>query len=218
MTMTLALFGVPALALAVAGATSTQRAVDQQQPPATAMTDCQMRAQGVLPVATELAARLEATRQTNGGPGMRAALDDMQNALGRLREALESCARSDPGAPTTEHSQERPDRAVGTSGLAVDHTGHNMAASAKSSDFTIRVTDSGFEPASISLTRGQAVRLTFLRTSEKTCATEVVFPDFGIRKALPLNEAVTVEITPARAGEFTFVCGMNMFKGKVVVE
>jgi plastocyanin domain-containing protein len=41
-----------------------------------------------------------------------------------------------------------------------------------------------------------------------------VFPDLKLRRVLPLNEPVDVELTPA-AGELAFVCGMNMFKGTI---
>ena len=56
-----------------------------------------------------------------------------------------------------------------------------------------------------------------MRTSETTCATEVVFASLNIRKALPLNEPVAIDFTPQKAGEIAFVCGMNMLKGRVVV-
>ena len=60
--------------------------------------------------------------------------------------------------------------------------------------------------------------ITFLRTTDKTCATEVVFPTLDIKRALPLNEAITIEFSPKQPGEIAFVCGMNMLKGTVVVE
>jgi plastocyanin domain-containing protein len=44
----------------------------------------------------------------------------------------------------------------------------------------------------------------------------VVFPSLNIKRALPLNEPVVIEFTPAKTGEFA--CGMNMLKGVVVVE
>jgi plastocyanin domain-containing protein len=44
-----------------------------------------------------------------------------------------------------------------------------------------------------------------------------MLPDYGIKRGLPLNEPVTVEFTPAKAGEFTFSCGMGMVKGTLVV-
>jgi plastocyanin domain-containing protein len=38
-----------------------------------------------------------------------------------------------------------------------------------------------------------------------------------LKKALPLNEVVVVELTPDR-DDITFQCGMNMLKGKLVVK
>jgi plastocyanin domain-containing protein len=40
----------------------------------------------------------------------------------------------------------------------------------------------------------------------------------NIKKALPLNEPVTIEFTPQNAGELAFACGVNMLKGRVVVQ
>jgi plastocyanin domain-containing protein len=60
--------------------------------------------------------------------------------------------------------------------------------------------------------------MTFLRTTDKTCATEVVLPSLNIRRALPLNEPVVIEFTPKSSGEIGFVCGMNMLRGTVVVQ
>jgi Cu+-exporting ATPase len=61
-------------------------------------------------------------------------------------------------------------------------------------------------------------KLTFIRTSDETCATEVAFPSLKIKRALPLNKPVVIEFTPAEAGEIAFTCGMSMLKGTVVVE
>lgn len=80
----------------------------------------------------------------------------------------------------------------------------------------ILVTDKGFEPDRVSLRAGSPARLTFVRTSDKTCATEVVFPSLNIRRALPLNEPVAIELGPAQSGDVAFTCGMNMLKGVVV--
>lgn len=84
---------------------------------------------------------------------------------------------------------------------------------------TVRVTvgDQGFEPARLTVQAGGLIRMIFLRTSTKTCATEVVFPSLKITRALPLNEAIVVEFTPSK-GEVAFMCGMNMVRGSVVVE
>ena len=81
----------------------------------------------------------------------------------------------------------------------------------------VLVSEKGFEPAKLTVRAGQPVRITFIRTTDKTCATEIVFPSLDIRRALPLNQPVAIEFTP-RAREVAFVCGMNMLHGTVVVE
>ena len=75
---------------------------------------------------------------------------------------------------------------------------------------------SGLRTVAVTLRAGVAARLTFVRTSDKTCGTEMVFPSLNIKRALPLNEPVVIEFTP-KTGELAFPCGMNMLKGVVVV-
>ncbi len=89
--------------------------------------------------------------------------------------------------------------------------------SARSQSAKVVIGNYGYDPASIRLKRGVPAKVTFLRVSESTCATEVVFADYGIRRGLPLNQAVTVSFTPRKAGEFAFTCGMNMHRGKLIV-
>ena len=82
--------------------------------------------------------------------------------------------------------------------------------------FTVKITGQGFEPVSLNLRRGVPARITFLRTTEQTCAREIVSRDFGIKRDLPLNQPVVVSLTPKK-GEFSFTCGMNMMRGKLIV-
>ena len=75
----------------------------------------------------------------------------------------------------------------------------------------------GYSPEVISIPKGRLTKINFLRTDPTDCLEEVVLGDFKIRRKLPLNQKVTVEITPTKTGEFKFTCGMNMFHGKIVV-
>ena len=79
----------------------------------------------------------------------------------------------------------------------------------------VTITPQGFVPDLLSLVAGKPAQITFTRTTEQTCAKEVVFPPYRITKELPLNQPVTVSLTPKK-GEVSFACGMNMVKGKVV--
>lgn len=82
---------------------------------------------------------------------------------------------------------------------------------------TINVTNKGYEPASFTLQKDIPAKVTFVRKSKTTCGTEIAIPEYDIKRELPLDEPVMVEFTPTKAGEFTFACGMNMLKGKIVV-
>lgn len=88
----------------------------------------------------------------------------------------------------------------------------------------ISVTDSvditvegGYTPNTIQITKGKTTKINFLRKDPSSCLEEVVLGDFKIRKFLPLNQKVTVEIKPEKPGEYDYACGMNMFHGKIMV-
>jgi plastocyanin domain-containing protein len=81
----------------------------------------------------------------------------------------------------------------------------------------IEITTHGYRPANVRLRRGVLARVTFVRTTDATCAKEIVLPDFNIRRELPLNQPVVISFTPKRSGAFIFICGMNMMSGKLIV-
>ncbi len=88
----------------------------------------------------------------------------------------------------------------------------------------VSVTDSvditvegGYTPNIISVPQGKTTQISFTRRDSSSCLEEVVLPDFKIKKYLPLNQKVTVEISPQEKGEYIYSCGMNMFHGKIVV-
>jgi membrane fusion protein, heavy metal efflux system len=81
----------------------------------------------------------------------------------------------------------------------------------------VTVTDAAFEPSRLRLHAGVPARVTFVRMSGKTCATEVTFPALHLKRSLPLNQPVVVEFTPSK-GALAFACGVGMLKGSVVAE
>ena len=87
---------------------------------------------------------------------------------------------------------------------------------AQSQRVSIAVTSGGYNPSVVQARAGEPLTLVFKRTSEEGCGDKVVFPDLDIRRALPLNEAVEIGITPEENETITFTCGMGMYKGSVV--
>ncbi len=83
---------------------------------------------------------------------------------------------------------------------------------------TVDITvEGGYNPEVISIPFGKTTKLNFIRKDTNSCLEEVVLGDFKVKKFLPLNQKVTIELTPEKKGEFGYSCGMNMFHGKIVV-
>lgn len=80
------------------------------------------------------------------------------------------------------------------------------------------IVDGGYTPNTIAIPEGQTTRISFTRKDPSSCLEEVVLGDFRIKKYLPLNKKVTIQVTPKAKGEFGFACGMNMFHGKIIVQ
>lgn len=82
---------------------------------------------------------------------------------------------------------------------------------------TVALTENGYEPTNLKLLRAIPAQITFIRKVSATCATQVVIPDYDIKRDLPLNVPVLAEFTPKKSGTFTFMCGMGMLKGSLIV-
>lgn len=76
----------------------------------------------------------------------------------------------------------------------------------------------GYTPDVVRVKQGRPVRLDFYRDETNSCSEQVIIGDFGIARDLPAFRTTQVEFTPDKAGEFTWTCGMNMLRGKLVVE
>lgn len=96
------------------------------------------------------------------------------------------------------------------------HQGMAMG-SAPAEGARVTVTERGFEPARVTTSADRPVRVTFVRTTDNTCAKELLIPSLKVKRALPLNEPVVVEL-PGNRGEVSFTCGMDMLRGTVVIQ
>jgi plastocyanin domain-containing protein len=83
---------------------------------------------------------------------------------------------------------------------------------------TVKVSSAGYTPEEIRLRKGQKTRLVFVRTDTQNCGDEIFIPKYEVRLKLPLNQKVSVTLTPEETGSFKFTCGMQMMRGKIIVE
>lgn len=80
------------------------------------------------------------------------------------------------------------------------------------------VVDGGYTPDRIEVTAGEPVKLNFYRQDPSGCLEQVLLPDFNKALELALNQTTSVEIVPEKPGEYTFTCGMNMYRGVIKAE
>lgn len=96
---------------------------------------------------------------------------------------------------------DRPKGEVDTSASSSDGRSSEAAQTAK-----MVVSEQGYEPAKLTLRASTPARITFVRTTDKACETEVVFPSLNIKRGLPLNEPVVIVFTPVKSEDTAFAC------------
>ena len=97
--------------------------------------------------------------------------------------------------------------------------GKNAPEATKNPLQEIKVTvKSEYSPDRIVVKKGRPVRLLFYREDDSECTAQVVIPDLNVKQDLALKKDTAVDFVPEKEGEFTFACGMDMMKGKLVVE
>jgi hypothetical protein len=79
------------------------------------------------------------------------------------------------------------------------------------------VVDNRYTPDVIEAFEGERLRLRFVRRDYSPCSREVVFSTFGIRRMLPTNQPVVIDLPALTVGEHPFQCWMNMLRGRIVV-
>lgn len=96
--------------------------------------------------------------------------------------------------------------------------GPTPAASDPGEDaIAIQVSSAGFSPSRLVLPANKATRVAFTRVDAQNCAHEIVLPELGIKRELPLGVTVFIDIPATPARELHFACGMGMYKGALVL-
>ncbi len=82
----------------------------------------------------------------------------------------------------------------------------------------ILVDAGGYTPAEIIAPPRAKITLAFKRTTEQGCGETLVIESMKIQKDLPVGTTVEIPIETPASGEVKFACGMDMYRGKVVVK
>ena len=102
--------------------------------------------------------------------------------------------------------------------LLIAFTTSSIWAAEPVQSIPLKVTEKGFEPSEIKVKPGSHVILEVTRMTDATCATELKISEKKIKKNLPLNKAVKIDVGVLAKGKITFACGMDMVSGHIVAE
>lgn len=83
---------------------------------------------------------------------------------------------------------------------------------------SLSVTEKGFEPDQINVKPGTHVILKVTRKTNATCAMQIKISEKKIKKDLPLNQEVSVDVGILQKGKITFACGMDMITGYINIK
>ena len=81
----------------------------------------------------------------------------------------------------------------------------------------VTVDEAGYTPAEIKVPAGSTVELRLVRTTDDTCAKEIVIPSLKINKPLPLNKRVVVVLPNLKSGQVKFGCHMDQMLGGAIL-
>jgi len=127
-----------------------------------------------------------------------------------LSLALFACSAEQESAST---AQQTPPAATTTAQSTPPSDSPQVAAHEQTIDVS-----GEFSPASVTIPANTPARLHFRRGDKPSCADEIIFPELNMRKTLAENQTVTFDVPAQQARTVTFVCGMNMMKGTIVVQ
>jgi heme/copper-type cytochrome/quinol oxidase subunit 2 len=117
-----------------------------------------------------------------------------------------------PGSSEAAQAQEKNDLSTPPTKTELDITME------KNPKIEMMVTPTGYSPNVIKVKKGVPVELNITNPGDNSCFSTFMMPDFYLNNVNLKAGTTKLTFTPDKAGEYTFTCGMNMFKGTVIVE
>lgn len=85
-------------------------------------------------------------------------------------------------------------------------------------DFVITVENGTYSPSRIKVPAGRAIEITFLRKDPSPCSETLLIPDLQVSDTLPLNKVKSISLPALTAGDYSFHCQMQMYRGQISVQ
>jgi heme/copper-type cytochrome/quinol oxidase subunit 2 len=85
-------------------------------------------------------------------------------------------------------------------------------------EIDLTIANSAYSPNVLVVKRGIPLRINVRAEETAGCGSEIVIPDFNIRKIVGAGTSGVIELTPNAAGTFKFHCSMDMARGKIIVQ
>ena len=119
------------------------------------------------------------------------------------------------GEITQKHNPETPD----VMNMSMNVSGITKEAVMKNNyqEVGLRIKSDGYSPDVIIAKKGVPLKINITSDTDAGCAVELVFPEFNINKTVPAGKNDEIEILPARAGTFNYICSMDMYRGKLII-
>ncbi|HEX6159023.1 MAG TPA: cupredoxin domain-containing protein [Thermoanaerobaculia bacterium] len=80
----------------------------------------------------------------------------------------------------------------------------------------VKVSGGTYTPEVVKVKKGEKVRLAFTRDEKPTCGDTISIPALKIAEKIEVGKTTNIDITPKT--DLIFSCGMDMMKGRIVVE
>ncbi len=91
------------------------------------------------------------------------------------------------------------------------------AVQVKSHLAEVRVVDGVYAPSRIVAQAGSPITIRFIRQDPSPCAEKVIFDELGVSADLAVGVPTDVTLEATEAGEYSFRCQMQMYRGTLVV-
>ena len=77
--------------------------------------------------------------------------------------------------------------------------------------------DGEYQPATVTVKAGKPVQLTFVLKETSGCGDVLQFPSLGLKRTLKPGQKTVISFTPGKRGAIRFTCGMDMYRGQIIV-